>query len=323
MKLLVADDSPVYRKMLNDLLVTWGYDVQLAKDGIQALAMLQADDAPRLAIVDGTMPGLTGPDLCKAVRANSCAYVYIILLSANDQEIDIARGFDLGADDYLCKPFKEFELHARIRVGMRIIETQNALLESRERLQFQATHDPLTGIWNRAGVVELLRKEFSRAVRSGQPLSTCLADLDHFKQINDNYGHLGGDDVLRAAGERMCNALRPYDSVGRYGGEEFLIVLPRCTTEAALPIAERLRKSIAEEPVPSGQGSIHVTVSLGVCEWQPDHMEFEDLLRNADLALYRAKESGRNRVELAQPQGCSPQQSRKAGAPFCTPPAIG
>jgi diguanylate cyclase (GGDEF)-like protein len=307
--------------MLKDLLGSWGYEVQLANDGTQALAALQADDAPRLAIVDGTMPGLTGPELCQAVRANNCAYVYIILLSASNQEIDVAHGFELGADDYLCKPFKEFELHARLRVGIRIIEAQNALLASQEQLRFQATHDSLTRIWNRAGIVELLRKELSRTVRSGEPLSICLADLDHFKTINDTYGHLAGDDVLRAAGERMCASLRPYDSVGRYGGEEFLVALPGCTVETTVPIAERLRKSIGGQAVVSGNDAIHVTVSLGVCEWQA-HMELKDLLRNADLALYRAKDSGRNRVVVAQPAISATQQSEELSSIPTSRPTI-
>src|SRR6266566_9887336 len=144
MKVLVADDSALYRKMLEPLLVEWGYEVQLAKDGSEALAALQGENAPLLAIVDGAMPGLTGPELCKALRTGGGPYVYIILLSANDRDGDIEHGFELGADDYLCKPFKEFELRARLRVGMRILEAQKELMRSREQLTFQATHDPLT-----------------------------------------------------------------------------------------------------------------------------------------------------------------------------------
>jgi diguanylate cyclase (GGDEF)-like protein len=223
--------------------------------------------------------------------------VYIILLSANDRDGDIQHGFELGADDYLCKPFKEFELRARLRVGMRILDAQTELLLSRERLEFQATHDSLTRLWNRGGILELLKTEFSRAVRSAEPFSVCLADLDHFKRINDTYGHLAGDEVLHAAGTRMCDALRGYDSLGRYGGEEFLVVLPGCTAQIAMPIAERLRRSIADQPIVSSPQAIHMTISIGVSEWRAG-MEITDLLRNADLALYRAKDLGRNRVEL-------------------------
>jgi two-component system cell cycle response regulator len=300
MKVLVADDSPLYRKMLEQLLVEWGYDVQLAKDGNEALAILQGENAPRLAIVDGAMPGLTGPELCKVLRTGSGPYVYIILLSANDRDGDIEHGFKLGADDYLCKPFKDFELRARLRVGMRILDAQTELLLSREQLSFQATHDSLTRLWNRGGIIELLKTDLSRAMRIGEPLSVCLADLDHFKRINDTYGHLSGDEVLSTAGHRMCDALRGYDHLGRYGGEEFLVVLPRCTLQMAMPVAERLRRSIADQPIVSSPEAIRITISIGVSEWQAG-MEITDLLRNADLALYRAKDLGRNRVE---PQMC-------------------
>jgi len=315
MKLLVADDSAVYRKMLGDLLVGWGYDVQFANDGIEALAKLQAEDRPRLAIIDGTMPGLSGPELCKAVRATSPLYIYLVLLSANDQEADVAHGFELGADDYLCKPLKRFDLYSRLRVGMRIIEMQNALLASQQRLQFEATHDALTRLWNRAGIMELLRKDLSRASRLGDPLTVCLSDLDFFKKINDTYGHLAGDQVLRVAGERMANSLRPYDSVGRYGGEEFLVVLPGCTAQATLQIGERLRKALSEQPIFSAGNIIQATMSLGVCEWQSG-MELNDLLHYADLALYRAKELGRNRVELFEYQPSLSHNILTAGENF-------
>src|SRR6266704_2416259 len=269
MKVLVADDSALYRKMLEPLLMGCGYDVQLAKDGNEALAILQGENAPLLAIVDGAMPGVTGPELCKALRAGDGPYVYIILLSANDRDDDIEHGFKLGADDYLCKPFKEFELRARLRVGMRILDAQNELLESRQRLEFQATHDPLTRLWNRGGIIELLKTELSRAARSGESLSICLADLDHFKLINDTYVHLGGDEVLTATGNRMCAALRGYDFLGRYGGEEFLVILPGCNAQCCLPIVERLRRSIADEPILCSSAAIHITASIGLSEWQP------------------------------------------------------
>jgi diguanylate cyclase (GGDEF)-like protein len=317
MKVLVADDSPLQRKILDQRLVAWGYDVRLASDGNEALAILENESDVRLAIVDGAMPGLTGPELCKTVRTGNRPYVYIILLSANDRDDDIKHGFEYGADDYLCKPFKDFELRARLNVGMRILDAQKELLESRERLacqaadlEFQAAHDALTRLWNRGGILELLKTEFSRAQRTAQPFSVCLADLDHFKRINDTYGHLAGDEVLHAAGVRMSDALRRYDHLGRYGGEEFLVVLPGCTAETAMTIAERLRRSVADQAivaipeaiqttmsVVSCPEPIHMTISIGVSEWQAG-MEISDLLRQADVALYRAKGLGRNRVEL-------------------------
>jgi two-component system cell cycle response regulator len=298
MKLLVADNSAFYRRMLKSLLESWNYQVLLAQDGLEALALLQGQDAPRIAILGGVMLGLSGPEICKAIRSNQREYVYTVLLSGNDEETDVIRGFGFGADDYLCKPFKEFELQARIKVGMRIIEAQDALLESQAALQFQATHDPLTQLWNRGGIMEVLKKELSRVSRSDVPLSICLADLDHFKQVNDTYGHLTGDEVLQSAGNRMSAALRDYDSLGRYGGEEFLAVLPGCNEEAASIIAERMRRSVGCTALLSSPTTINVTISLGVGEWQPN-MDMHNLLSQADLALYRAKDCGRNRVETA------------------------
>lgn len=306
MKLLVADDSAVYRKMLHSLLESWQYEVVLAEDGNQALALLQGPDAPQLAILDGVMPGLSGPELCQAIRQQD-QYIYTILLSANGQENDIAHGFQLGADDYLSKPFKEFELKARLRVGMRIIEAQNTLIRTQQALQFQATHDPLTRVWNRGGILDFLKKEIARAFRENIPLSVCLMDLDHFKLINDTYGHLIGDAVLQKAASRMADVLREYDSLGRYGGEEFLAVLPNCCAETAAAVADRIRKSIAGEPMTCSPCILPVTISLGVCEWLAG-MDITELLRRADAALYQAKAAGRNRSMLSTGQSVTSDQ---------------
>jgi diguanylate cyclase (GGDEF)-like protein len=306
MKLLVADDSAVYRRMLQSLLESWQYEVVLAEDGNQALALLQGPNAPRLALLDGVMPGLSGPELCQTLRRQD-EYIYTILLSANGREHDIAHGFELGADDYLAKPFMEFELKARLRVGMRIIEAQNNLVKTQQALQFQATHDPLTNVWNRGGIMAILDKEISRASREGNPLSVCLMDIDHFKRVNDTYGHLLGDEVLQNTTRRVADGLRPYDSLGRYGGEEFLVVLPNCCGEAATGIADRMRRSVGEAPMACSPSVLTVTVSLGVCEWLPT-MDVNGLLKQADAALYAAKAAGRNRSVLAVRQPAKDSQ---------------
>ena len=299
LKVLVADDSALYRRMLRDLLESWDYDVIIANDGNEALEALQGDEQLHLAILDGAMPGINGPELCQQMRAGQRDYVYTILLSASNSEEAVMHGFEFGADDYLCKPFKEFDLRARLRVGERIIQTQKTLADAQEALRFQATHDPLTHTWNRGGVMGVLEMEVSRARRFATPLAVCLADLDHFKRINDTYGHLTGDDVLRHTGKQMSEALRKYDCLGRYGGEEFLAVLPGCDREAALKTAERLRGNVESCAVEVGSTRIVVTVSIGVCQWCTT-MSIEELLRQADVALYRAKENGRNRIEAAE-----------------------
>lgn len=296
MKLLVADDSGRYRARLKSLLEAWGYEVVLAANGYEAQCILDSDEAPRLAILDCLMPGLSGLELCQQIRARKQGYVYTILLSATGQQSDVLKGFELGADDYLGKPFEELELRARLKVGERIIRSHDELIDAREALKFEASHDSLLRLWNRRAIIDLLSTELSRAKRSQTSLSVLLADLDFFKHVNDNYGHLVGDDVLRRAAEKISAAVREYDHVGRYGGEEFLVVLPNCTAEAGREVAERVRQHIGDEPIVNVPFQVEITVSIGVSQWHSGQ-EISDLLHQADVALYRAKQNGRNRVE--------------------------
>ena len=166
-----------------------------------------------------------------------------------------------------------------------------------KHLKFEASHDSLLRIWNRRAIMDLLSTELSRAKRLQTPLSVFFADLDFFKRVNDSYGHLVGDDVLRSVAEKMSSAVREYDHVGRYGGEEFLVVLPNCTAEAAREVAERVRQHISDEPIVMPLRKSRITVSIGVSQWHSGQ-EVRDLLHRADVALYRAKQNGRNRVEV-------------------------
>lgn len=217
-------------------------------------------------------------------------------MSSANQENDVLKGFELGADDYLCKPFKELELRARIKVAERIIRSHEELVEAREALKFDASHDPMLRIWNRRAIIDLLSMELSRAKRFQTSLSVLFVDLDFFKRVNDTNGHLVGDDVLRSAAERMSSSVREYDHVGRYGGEEFLMVLPNCTAEAAREVAERVRQQIGDKPIITTPMQVEITVSIGVSQWRSDQ-DIRALLHQADIALYRAKHNGRNRVE--------------------------
>jgi diguanylate cyclase (GGDEF)-like protein len=281
------------------LLEAWGYEAVLASNGYEAQNILDGDNPPRIAILDCFMPGLGGLDLCEIIRARDQvqAYVYTILLSAADDRSDVLKGFELGADDYLRKPFDDLELRARLKVGERIIRNQEGLAEARAALEFEASHDPLLQLWNRKAILNLLNTELSRAMRSQTPLGIFFIDLDSFKSVNDTYGHLVGDDVLRSAAAKMSSAVREYDHVGRYGGEEFLVVLPNCTSEAAQEIAERVRQHFAAAPIAIGSLLVNITISIGVSQWHVGQ-EVNDLLSRADIALYRAKENGRNRVEV-------------------------
>ena len=301
MTALIAEDNPVFQTMLRNMLVKWGYEPVMARDGNEAWRVLESPDAPRLAILDWMMPGVDGVQLCQRVRAAGREpYLYILLLTARTQSQDLVDGMEAGADDYLTKPFNAHELRVRLRAGRRILDLQEELLRAREALREQATHDALTGLLNRAAVLEALSNELERAGREGHPVSLLIADLDHFKRVNDTYGHMVGDCVLRESARRMRSVTRRYDSLGRYGGEEFLIVLPGCDCAAGRAEAERLRDAIAAQPFSAENESFELTCSVGVTCTASGPASVDALVRAADLALYDAKNSGRNRVEMRE-----------------------
>lgn len=304
MKILVADDSNVSRHLLSSMAKKWGYDVVSASDGTQAWEVLRQPDAPRLAVLDWMMPGLTGPQVCEMVRQKGGdAYIYILLLTGRTQKEDVIEGMTAGADDYVVKPFDQQELKVRLRAGRRIVELQDELLSAREALLKQATHDALTGLKNRACIREILSGQMKTTREAGSPLGVIMLDLDEFKHVNDMHGHAAGDLVLIAASERIQNVLDECDAVGRYGGEEFLIVAPKAAADLAA-LAERVRAAIAVEPVASGATLLTITASLGYVSYCP-RVNAETLLRAADEALYRAKHNGRNRAEPGILDGCT------------------
>ena len=308
MKALIAEDDPISARLLQASLVKWGYDVVVTRDGVEALETLRQPDSPRLAILDWMMPRMDGPDVIRELRKDQHgAYVYAILLTAKDRKEDLVRGLDMGADDYLVKPFDLHEMKARVRAGRRILELQEELVRAREALRDQAMHDALTRVLNRAGILEFLDKELDRSRRDLAPIAVILTDLDHFKRVNDNHGHLAGDEVLRQVSAQLRAEVRSYDAVGRYGGEEFLMVLPGCDAVIASRRAESLRVAVAGNPVAISENfKVPVSLSLGVATTaELGIVDAETLLRQADEALYRAKGTGRNRVVIAKPAGAA------------------
>lgn len=301
MRILVAEDDPISRLLITRFLGTWGYDVVSAGDGAQAWQVLQREDSPEMAILDWMMPGLDGLEICRRMRALDGPYRYVLMLTSRTAREDLLQALESGADDYLIKPIDAAALKARLKIGQRILELQQRLVEAVDRSRFEASHDSLTGIWNRGAILEFLRGQFARSGRDGISLAIALADIDHFKAINDTYGHQAGDSVLREVAQRIRRSLRPYDWVGRYGGEEFLIIAPDCTLANGFSMCERVRMAICGTPVNFQGSEFEVAASFGLATTaETGAVNEENLLRSADAALYVAKAHGRNRVEMAR-----------------------
>jgi two-component system cell cycle response regulator len=294
-RVLVAEDDGMYRRILESWLKEWGFCTMFAKDGEQAWEILQQEPTPQLLIVDWVMPRVDGIELCRRIRQKQQErYQYVLLVTGKEEKRNVVQGLEAGADDYLTKPFDRNELRARIKVGKRILSLQHDLIRAREELLFRATHDALLGIWNRGALLDAFRRELERAARSQSPTAVLMIDVDHFKKVNDSRGHLTGDLVLREIVDRMQKAVRPYDLVGRYGGEEFLIVLPGCDRNQARESAERIRLAVVNEPVLANGSEFPVTISIGVAVTAPGDTSESEVLASADTAMYRAKSAGRN-----------------------------
>ena len=300
-RVLIAEDDAASRLTLESWFRRWNYEVVSCRDGSEAWQQLSGIDAPPLIVLDWMMPGVDGVELCKRIRARTdVPYAYVIMVSGRARRVDIVDGLEAGADDYVTKPIDLHELQARVRTARRILDLHAALYAAGEELRIQATRDPLTGLLNHGESLVVLSRELERGQRESRPTAVIMADVDHFKEINDLHGHAVGDIVLKETASRLAGALRPYDSIGRYGGEEFLIVLSGAAGDTAFQLGERLRQCIAERPVPVADAQIGITISVGVATQQLSQpIDAGLLIRAADAALYRAKRGGRNRTEIA------------------------
>lgn len=296
-RVLIADDSAPSRLLLRKTLTRWGYEVVTANDGAEAWNILSAEDAPTMAILDWEMPEMTGPQVCRNVRDTlRKPYTYLLLLTSKDTKEETVEGMNAGADDYIVKPFNEHELQVRLRAGKRIIDLQRDLLKAQEELRERANKDLLTMLPNRSAIAAALDHEVARGHRDHRSVGVILLDIDHFKRINDTYGHFAGDAVLRETAARLRSNMRQYDQVGRYGGEEFLAVLPNCDLDAACHQAERLRIRLNETPILVDGVELSVSASFGVTVTDVSEHNPEVFVRVADEALYKAKANGRNCV---------------------------
>jgi two-component system, cell cycle response regulator len=305
-KVLIVDDSAVYRKLLEQqVLALESCSIVVARSGQEAIEIFETQ-RPSLVITDWVMPDLTGIELCQKIRAAGHDYTYIIILTSNADKKDIVKGFSAGADDYLTKPFDQDELLARIRVGMRLVDLQRQIETKNRQLEELALTDPLTGLPNRRAVVAWADRQLEAAARHGFPFWVLLMDLDHFKTVNDTYGHEAGDAVLKKFAEILQANTRSSEISGRIGGEEFLQAMTFSEQEGVRIAAERIRQQLAEETFHFGGSTFQVTASFGAAGFSGNKApEFGALVGLADVALYRAKHLGRNRVEIDELQECA------------------
>jgi len=304
-RIMVVEDSAIERKQISGYLKEWNLDFVAIENGADAWSCLQSPDAPNLVLLDWVLPGLDGIELCRRIRtlgANG-TYIYTVMLTAKDKKQDLLTAMAAGADDYVAKPVEPSELRARIMVGKRILDLH-------QTMRFAATHDFLTKLFNRAEILASLERELSRGKREDKPVAVIMADLDHFKHINDSLGHAAGDGVLKETAERLQSDLRAYDLVGRYGGEEFLIILPNCTLEVATRRADEIRSLVCKDAIVTTFATVPVTISMGVTarDWKQS-LTIEGLLQQADEALYSAKENGRNCVQAFSTRGKASRKS--------------
>jgi len=300
MRVLVVEDDVSSRSLLVNILQNEGYEVQACANGAEAWATLQIPDSPLLVLLDWCMPEMDGLEVVTRLRALRSEHPhYILMLTSRVEKSDVIAGLEAGANDYLTKPYDIGELRARLATGQRMIEIQSSLIASRDVMAELATHDTLTGLLNRSGIIERLRQELSRGKRYHSNLAVGMCDIDHFKQVNDLHGHQTGDAVLRAFARVLSDNLRPYDAVGRIGGEEFLITAPIQEKFNIVPVFSRLCEQIAGHKIETESGIISVTISIGVVNTDPE-MTIEKILAAADSAMYEAKRAGRNRVVYSQ-----------------------
>lgn len=293
MKVLIAEDDVISRSALERNIREWGYEVHATGNGEDAWDSIQSGDI-RLAILDWEMPKIDGIELCRKIRhevqEKREEYIYVILLTGKDKQDEIVQGLTAGADDYITKPFYFPELKVRLQKGEKILLREDARIKS-------ASVDSLTQLWNRKKILDLLEEELERGRRSEQPIGVFMIDIDHFKKVNDSYGHVIGDKILTEVALRLKKPIRKYDKVGRYGGDEFLIIVTQLTSENIKKLADRLIKSISGKKILIDDLQLKIHVSIGgISSEDLPNASGSELIVASDSALLMAKRSGRNQA---------------------------
>ena len=296
LSVLIIEDHPDQRDLLAIVLQREGYKVVTAANGLEALEKLNQDRV-HIALSDIMMPKMDGFELINRIRSNSeLRHIYIILITARIQEGDRVRGLDLGADDYITKPFSFSELLARVRVGSRVVQYQ-------QHLEYQTQIDSLTGLFNRRAFEKKIGEEFERSKRYGHPLSVVILDIDNFKKINDTYGHHGGDAALVKISEILRDRSRRSDFPSRFGGEEFVLVLPETDQDSAIQVAKKFHEEIRSCSFGNADKPFLLTVSMGLTSTaNKEYSDWRAMITDSDCALYQAKNTGKDRIQICLPQ---------------------
>lgn len=302
MRILIAEDDRVSRRILETHLRKWDHDVVSTSNGCEAWDVLQGENPPRLAILDWMMPEMDGIEVCRRLREMDQAFTYVIMLTARDATQDTVTALESGADDFLSKPYNAEELRSRVGAGQRIVELQTRLEEANEKLTRLATTDSLTQISNRNMVLATLESELRRCSREACGLAVIMCDVDHFKSVNDRYGHSVGDEVLVEVAKRLTKVCRTYDMLGRYGGEEFLLVLPGAPLQHIENISHRFLTAVNGKPFDTESGPLKITISMGVMWLEPTVSTSSDtVIKAADALPYEAKHRGRDQFVTSIP----------------------
>jgi len=303
MKVLIAEDDPASNVLVKSLLLRWGFDIVTAFNGEEAWKVLDREDSPQIAIIDWMMPEIDGLEVCRRIREREKGgdrYTYVIMLTAKGDRDDIVTGIDAGADEYIIKPFDKRELRARLRTGQRIIELQTALRAANRKLLLMSRLDPLTGSLSRSAVLDDLDLAVYRSQREGKPLSISLVDVDNLKKLNEQSGRAVGDRALQDSVRRITTCLRRTDSFGRYGTDEFLVILPGVDLDAGMGICLRIRDAIAEKAIVVNDQPFPVTVSQCLTLWD-GKADCQEFVATAERCLAATKTHGVSRLEKVAP----------------------
>ncbi len=291
MKILIAEDDPTSNLLLKTMLLKWGFDVVTTFNGIEAWKVLQDEDMPQIAIIDWMMPGLEGLEVCRRIREmekGGDRYTYVVILTCRDNKEDIVTGMSAGADDYIIKPFDKEELKARLNAGQRLLELQTALRVANRKLLSMSRLDPLTGALSRFAILDELGLAMYRSIRENKSLGISLIDIDDLKEMNERSGRGAGDRILQTCVRKINTCLRKTDNFGRYGGDEFLVILPGVDFDTGTTICKRIRNAINDNEFP-------ITVSQSLAVWD-GKASTEEFIAFAERNLLATKTDGRNRV---------------------------